>query len=414
MFLKSFQISSYRSCQNTKFPLHKKLTAFIGANGSGKTNILNGILLLRKLFERRYRNLYFDESTKFNTCKIQAVFEHENITIHLHGAVKIETDEKNNDEIVYSDLKWKFSNYENDWLVIPIELFPSETNDDFARGISRRFPRTGNEELLELFRLFEDKTFKRKVVPLLNEISLFFNEISYYSATQFSNPNQCPISIELGESRPRRWMRLTPGHEQFIFDLYNSKKAESKEFIRYFNTVGKNGIALIDNLEFETLSIPSSTYKVQSGGQIRQINGERLLIVPIFTIDGRKLSPNQLSEGTFKTLALLFYILTNKSRILLIEEPEVCVHHGLLDSVIKLIIGQSECKQIFISTHSDFVLDLLSPENILLVKYLKNKGTIVNSLEDSMCKSSYNALKDYLKESGNLGEYWREGGFNYD
>jgi hypothetical protein len=56
-------------------------------------------------------------------------------------------------------------------------------------------------------------------------------------------------------------------------------------------------------------------------------------------------------------------------------------------------------------------LDHLDPENLLLVKWVPAKGTIATPLDKSMSKNEYEALRLYLKESGNLGEYWKEGGF---
>ena len=194
--------------------------------------------------------------------------------------------------------------------------------------------------------------------------------------------------------------------------MYKSWKAKDKQYKRYLNTVNKEGIGLIDDISFNEVNMPSSSYEVQSGGKIKTIERNRLLIIPSFSVDGSQLSPNQLSEGTFKTLALLFYILTDESKLLLIEEPEVCIHHGLLNSIIALIKSQSKQKQIVISTHSDFVLDQLDPENLVLVKRQPNKGTKATLLSKSMSKNDYKALREYLEESGNLGEYWREGGLD--
>ena len=69
-------------------------------------------------------------------------------------------------------------------------------------------------------------------------------------------------------------------------------------------------------------------------------------------------------------------------------------------------------RPVLISTHSDYVLDHLNPENLLLVKKTNNKGTVASPLNKLLSKNDYRALKDYLQESGNLGEYWREGGFD--
>ena len=59
--------------------------------------------------------------------------------------------------------------------------------------------------------------------------------------------------------------------------------------------------------------------------------------------------------------------MTGKSRILLIEEPKVCVHHGLLSSIMELILNYSHNKQIIVSTHSDFVLDRVQRRHVYRV-----------------------------------------------
>ena len=110
------------------------------------------------------------------------------------------------------------------------------------------------------------------------------------------------------------------------------------------------------------------------GGKIEKVRRQKVLVVPQFHKGREILSPNQLSEGTFKTLALLFNIITEDSTALLIEEPEVCVHQGLLSSILELIKQYSSSKQMFVSTHSDYVLDYLQPENVFTVKYDKKAG----------------------------------------
>lgn len=143
---------------------------------------------------------------------------------------------------------------------------------------------------------------------------------------------------------------------------------------------------------------------------MRQEKKEKILVIPQFIIGRNELSPSQLSEGTFKTITLLFYLTTEKSSALLIEEPEVCVHHGLLSSIVELIKIYSGDKQIILSTHSDFVLDQVEPRNVYKVTRDKNEGTVVAPIEKSMSAAELSALKYYLQAEGNLGEYWRHGG----
>jgi predicted ATPase len=146
------------------------------------------------------------------------------------------------------------------------------------------------------------------------------------------------------------------------------------------------------------------------GGKVERRKRNRLLVIPQFRLGKQKLSPNQLSEGTFKTLALLFHLITDDATAVLIEEPEVCVHHGLLSSILELIKTASHRKQIILSTHSDYVLDHVSPENVFQISFDKAKGTVARHVPKSMTAREYAALREYLASEGNLGEYWREGG----
>ena len=118
----------------------------------------------------------------------------------------------------------------------------------------------------------------------------------------------------------------------------------------------------------------SSDYSVRVGGTVEVRRRHQLLVIPQFRIGKRQLSPNQLSEGTFKTLALLFHVMTEDSTALLVEEPEVCVHHGLLSSILELIKSYSQHKQMILSTHSDYVLDQVKPENVYRVASKNRPG----------------------------------------
>lgn len=73
--IEQLEISDYRSCLNTTLNLQPDLSVLIGPNGSGKTNILNSLVLLRSLTtEERFRR--DDQPT--NESRIKAAFRHHN------------------------------------------------------------------------------------------------------------------------------------------------------------------------------------------------------------------------------------------------------------------------------------------------------------------------------------------------
>ncbi len=397
--IKKFDIFNYRSCIKTRVEILTNLTTLIGINGVGKSNILNSIQLLKRI----NRNKYFHQPSlidKLSHTRLDILLQMDDDIYNLKADIYYDTNESNMEEIYSAELKIKNTSITNSkWIEIDADLY------EFVDYISR----TSRKIDFNKIKFKRDKPIEE--VKFGVELITYLTNISYYSATQFSDPTKCPISLELEDSRLVRPFRKTKTHEQFLYDLYRAYKTDPKSFNKYINTVNQNGIGLIDDITFFDHNIPSSSLKVRAGGQVQKIEKIKNIVVPSIVIDGLNLSPNQLSEGTFKTLALVFYILNDESDLLLIEEPEVCVHHGLLSSIIELIRSQSKSKQIIISTHSDYVLDKLEPENIVLVRKTKETGTTASSLPKSLSRNDFKALKDYLKESGNLGEYWKEGGF---
>lgn len=262
-------------------------------------------------------------------------------------------------------------------------------------------------------RILKIESGKRTItnLELKKKIINYLNNISYYSATQFSDPSRSPVSFELEDRELIHSYGHSSVHELFLRDLHRAYEKELP-FQRFMSIVGPDGLALVEDIKFTEYTLPSNTFKVLVGGTIKSIKRNKRIIVPSINIDELQLSFSQLSEGTFKTLALIFYIINDEKDLLIIEEPEVCVHHGLLSSLIELIRIQSKTKQFIISTHSDYVLDKLEPENIILVQKSKEKGTKAAPLEKVMQKNEYQHLKEYLSDSGNLGEYWKESGFD--
>jgi predicted ATP-dependent endonuclease of OLD family len=392
------EINNYRSCLNTSIDVQDDLTTLIGINGVGKSNILNSLQLLKKINRNRFfHQQVIQETLKHSCLKINLSIES---SIYLFKAdIYLETDESNLDEIYNAEIQFRRAEDKNKrWFTIDVDLFAYVERLKFI-----------NKPIND--KKIQDTYLKSEEGQIAIKIVSYLNGISYYSATQFSDPTRCPVSIELEEMSRVGSFRNRDIHGKFIFDLYTSFKNEKTSFAKFLNTINKNGIGLVDDIAFFEHSMLSSSYIVKSVSKINQIEKNKNIVIPSVTIDGIVLSPNQLSEGTLKTLALVFYILHDKNDLLLIEEPEVCVHHGLLSSIIELIKLQAKEKQIIISTHSDFVLDKLQPENIILVNKNKQKGTIAKHLSKAMSKNDYSALKEYLKTSGNLGEYWKEGGF---
>jgi len=403
------EISDYRSCLKCSFDLQPHLSVLIGPNASGKTNILNAILLLRKLSQERGHGRKEEEVT--GKSKLKVFFNVGGKKAILTATVGSYTDESNADVVVASQQSWYMKDFTGDAKRVNIPLFFVE-NLPYLRRQSRDFIYYDYDSrvMWEAERYFASSHISELVWKALKTIGRFISGTRYYSASQFTNPARCPVSFEIETEGSRsRGLRLR-GHRKFLYDLFTAFKRNTIGYQQFFDIIGPNGIGLVKKIDFKSLVTSSVEYSVWSGGRFRKRAREKMLVIPQFTVGRDELSPNQLSEGTFKTITLLFYLVTEASSLLLIEEPEVCVHHGLLASIVELIKTYSRDKQIILSTHSDFVLDQVSPSNVYKVSSTPRDGTKVTHIPKSMSRRELAALKEYLETEGNLGEYWKHGG----
>ncbi len=414
------QLSHYRSCKKTAVKLQSNLSALIGINAAGKSNFLSGILLLKKIGSLRPRHTRESEEFFQSKCKIKTTFLIGKKRLPFEASVKYTTNERNVDEVTDAQQTWNFEEFTGDDTSIRLPMSWSFDSGRFEM-LAKRKPDQASEKqwLAVVLRGFYpnpvsdqpiDATKLRTISTTLDKVSNLVSGIKYYSASQFTDPSRCPTYFEIESERGlQRINRPRSEHLQFMYDLYSASIDSKSKYEEFMSIVGKDGIGLIDTIKYDTIEVPSSVYDVRIGGRVIRKEIKKLLVIPSITVKGFQLSPNQLSEGTFKTLALVFYLVTDTSPILLLEEPEVCVHHGLLASIMDLIKVFSDRKQIIISTHSDFVLDGLDPEDVFIVRNDAKRGTTVKRVPDSMSSGDYVALRRYLNTSGNLGEIWRHG-----
>jgi predicted ATPase len=118
--LSGFSVSNYRSCIRTRFIPHPQLSCLIGYNGSGKSNILSAILLLRSLQQSHvfYRKR---ESTQ-SRCRINAVFAYGRKTIRLRTGLLFSPDESGSEDLTPYRTEWNFSDFDGThaWLELPL------------------------------------------------------------------------------------------------------------------------------------------------------------------------------------------------------------------------------------------------------------------------------------------------------
>jgi energy-coupling factor transporter ATP-binding protein EcfA2 len=210
MKLKRVLIENYRSCLRTSIDLHPNLSVLIGPNGSGKTNILQAIMLLNKLAhdEEEFppRDYPFGISSG-----IKALFVQQHAEARLNATVYSYTDHSNKDKIVRSRQKWRLKGQRNKRLSVEIPMGGSEFLVDNAMrgGQAAEYYEYRIKVLLGPH--FKVPPWARRLVA---STSRYCRGIIYYGASQFTNPGSCPASFEIDKGKNPALYDLDVHNEQ--------------------------------------------------------------------------------------------------------------------------------------------------------------------------------------------------------
>lgn len=112
----------------------------------------------------------------------------------------------------------------------------------------------------------------------------------------------------------------------------------------------------------------------------------------------------RMSDGTLKLFA--YYLLLherNPRQLVFVEEPENGLYHQYLANLaieMKKNVGTGFSKQLFVTTHSPFFVNALSPEQVWVLEKGEDGFSILNQA------SSYEYVKDLVEEGATIGDLW--------
>ena len=130
-----------------------------------------------------------------------------------------------------------------------------------------------------------------------------------------------------------------------------------------------------------------------SGGTVQIFIREEELIQPI--------PATRLSDGTLRYLFLMALLLDpTPPPLICVEEPEIGLHPDILPTIAEMLIEASQRTQLIVTTHSDALVSALSPESVLVCER-DDKGSHLRRLDSER-------LKKWL-ENYSLGDLWRMG-----
>ena len=87
---------------------------------------------------------------------------------------------------------------------------------------------------------------------------------------------------------------------------------------------------------------------------------------------GRAWAAEDVSDGTIQTLAIMAAMADPRNSVLFIEEPENSIHPWIVRQIAAQLKRLSKSSQIFVTTHSPLILNVVDPSSVLIC--YKRKG----------------------------------------
>lgn len=170
------------------------------------------------------------------------------------------------------------------------------------------------------------------------------------------------------------------------------------KFEEWSSIVGPSGLGLIEKFHIGMVELPNIANDGWEAGT--------RIFSPVF-LPGRNMGGaggsygfSRLSAGTRRVLQIITSMLFDEQSLMLIEQPEDSIHPGLLRKLIEILRIHSGGNQVLFSTHSSAVLDVLEPEEILLVT-AEGGATKVRNLSSTEVEHA----RWFLDEEGSMSEF---------
>src|SRR5277367_6556377 len=340
---RNLSIHGFRRLNDVVLDL-RPLTVMIGANGSGKTSVLDVLALLANSSQGKLRESISDLSG------LSSVLTYDRADA-LGLGISMEVPDKR----LHYDLRYEFrlrphgQGYEIEDESLALPRLPEEPI------IYIRSPSAGKVEYYDadgrqLFRPNWDPGFETS----LSQVPKMFREPEDFRKRLASSTFYHVLNVD-----PRSPVRLPqpmqpamlPGRngEELVSCLFNLRETERDRF-EAIEDVLHAAFPAFDRLYFPPVA----------AGTLAMAWQEKGFSKPLYM--------HQLSEGTLRFLWLATLLASpGLTAVTMIDEPEVSLHPELLSLLADLLREASQRTQLILATHADRLIRFLKPSEVLTI-----------------------------------------------
>jgi predicted ATPase len=392
--LQSIHLRNFFSFDDTKIDLHPSVNMLIGINGSGKSNFLKALKLIKEgVSGKGYREVINSDFggytamynfTNPDSLPIELTFEFDRKALSSFGY--------RFDRNLFYQLQIKRSSstqnfylserihqlpkpgYDTDWIFLNVENGKGTANEA-ASGVQKlvRYDSLDGQETA--LKSISDPDRYGALYALRNAISSI-NSYEIFDTRQKSKLRQPMLSTSS--------QRLDPEGDN-LPQILNTININQKEDYREIKKLLQSVNSGYSDINFNHI-----------GPNIELMLEESNLNKAVHVV--------HISDGTLQFLCLLA-ILNNRQagQLISIDEPEVRLHPDMINVVADCINSCSITRQLFVATHSEYLLNSFGIENIRVFQKTEKNCTEVKSFSDSDFEGWY--------EQYSVGQMWRKNDF---
>lgn len=395
-FIRTMRLRNFLSFGNSSDEIEmKSLNVFIGPNGSGKSNLIESLGILKAaptdLREPIQQGGGIGEwlwkgGKGTSVAEIDITASNPKWSIPLRHRISfsmsgqrfelvdevIENERPDSSEF---DKPRFFYHYQSGHPILSVRTVVLDAGED-GRG---RVERNLSREEIEVDHSVLSQRKDPDQYPEITYLGEHYKKIKLYQEWDLGRdtPPRRPQQADL----PGDFLREDAGNLSLV--LNNLENSYSNEW----KTIMEKLRGFSDSFEKLTTNI--------IGGTVQVFMHEKGLNQPI--------PATRLSDGTLRYLCLLTLLChPEPPPVLCIEEPELGLHPDIIPTIAELLVDASHRTQLFVTTHSDVLVDALSetPEAIIVCE--KDGGAT------TMRRLGKEELSDWL-EKYSLGQLWLDG-----
>lgn len=394
--IKSMHLENFFSFQDTTINLHKNQNILIGINGSGKSNILKAIQLIKDgVTGKGLKKLIFDDWGGFDEicfCGDKNYSENKSIrlTYILDGNVIKNFGFHFTDDISYKITITRAGSTSNYYIIE--ELFQGTfiyLKFENGKGVifGKKDSSNNSNKKSQLLPInYSDFDAQELALSQINDPDRYFiqstirkaiGEIAVYN--YFDTTPRSSIRKPMLPTSEKKLLSDGSNLPQILNTMNINHKKDFKKLLQIVNDINEN----FKGIDFHFI-----------GGNIELMLDERNL--------SKSIHVTHISDGTLRFLCLLsIFFNPDRGRLVCIDEPEVGLHPDMILNITNAIKEASIDTQFIIATHSENILNNFELENIRIIEKDNTNASTVKSFSESDFEGWY--------EEFSLGKMWREG-----